>query len=579
MLANGDVKIGSSFAGWSLMLLFATTVSQMPSHAQDLAKQDTPGSVPAKRSEEEPGKNSAVTADQIRKALTDAATNLNDLKITVVEKGNYDERTDGRSVPVVFKEMLIHSQSMQVRMDFRNDGNGDDWWKGFKSTKGPLAVAHFNTKTELEECVDMSRELIFADARPMSTGPNGEPRSLHSISKTSHVVNNLLVPLFEFERPWVAHRMNGAPVIDQIARQPLSDWRVLSDEKLGDEEVVVAVIRKQDTISVPLKRHEGKLGLTPVHLGSFAKKYGLMPIRIEASMLYHFQGRDYLLERHPEGKSSLVYEASDFRRFGDVWVPFVGNQCAYRQIETSGKGFAPDDLVDKLLTEGKIRDSGERKLGYGYEWRILDLERIDASSSLWFEPHDGAEVFNTDTRKRYIQGDPIASAKFAARENAIEALIGQPAPDFPDGATWINDKPLTWKSLRGKVVILDFWADSCGPCRNDLPALCHLHDDRGENGMVVIGVHISGSERESIQKIIDEFQLKYPICIDVPNKEEKDADEYVFPGEFTTKFAIGAIPHFVVVDQRGVVRTSLINDFEEVLKAAQELVKVNETKK
>ena len=103
-----------------------------------------------------------------------------------------------------------------------------------------------------------------------------------------------------------------------------------------------------------------------------------------------------------------------------------------------------------------------------------------------------------------------------ARQRAIQALIGQPAPEFPQAATWLNSKPLTWASLRGKVVILDFWAEWCGPCRNDMPRLRDLNDAREANGLTVIGVHPPGSPPEAIKKVIDEFHLDYPTCVDVP---------------------------------------------------------------
>ena len=106
-----------------------------------------------------------------------------------------------------------------------------------------------------------------------------------------------------------------------------------------------------------------------------------------------------------------------------------------------------------------------------------------------------------------------------ARQRAIDALIGKPAPAFPAGATWLNSKPLTWASLRGKVVILDFWAEWCGPCRNDYPQLSLLHDGRESNGFTVVGVHPPGSAPEAVKKVMDEFHLGYPICVDVPPRE------------------------------------------------------------
>ncbi len=518
--------------------------------------------------------DSAGITARIQAALFESAAKLVDLRIVVAEKGDFVQRAADRPVPVVFKEMWMHGKSAQVYMDWRGDGNGEQWWTGFKSIEGPLTTDHLGSLPGFKACVDMTRELPYADSRILDDAPEGKYRTLHTVSQSTSLVANIFVPLVDFNKPWIPpNRLNGSPLVNAIARRPLSAWRLIGDAKLGDEDAFLVEIYQQDPIAIPLKRHTGELVLTPTYLVWFAKNYGMMPLRIEQSMRYGFQGQVYRLERRTDGLGYLVYEASEFKRFADIWVPHKGKQNSYHEKDQS-QGFDPDAITDKLLAEGGMSIPDELELGYGYEWRLIELEHIDPNLNLWFEPQEGAEVFNMDTHNRYVQGDAVASEQFAARDRAIEALVGRSAPEFPQDATWINGEPLTWEALRDKVVILDFWADWCGPCRNDLPQLRELHKNRKDNGLTIIGIHLAGSEPASIKKAINDLQLDYPICIDTDNRGNVHAtDQTLFPSEFAAKFAINGIPHFVIVDRRGIVAASLSNRFKDALAIAESLAK------
>jgi thiol-disulfide isomerase/thioredoxin len=75
-------------------------------------------------------------------------------------------------------------------------------------------------------------------------------------------------------------------------------------------------------------------------------------------------------------------------------------------------------------------------------------------------------------------------------------LIGKPAPEIPGVVAWKNSPPLSLASLRGKVVIVEFWGYWCGPCVYHMPELMERYDKYHDRGLEVIGVHVDLGEDE-----------------------------------------------------------------------------------
>ena len=76
--------------------------------------------------------------------------------------------------------------------------------------------------------------------------------------------------------------------------------------------------------------------------------------------------------------------------------------------------------------------------------------------------------------------------------------VGNCAPEFSDTQEWINSEPLTMESLRGKVVLIDFWTYTCVNCIRTLPFLQEWHDRYADEGLVIVGVHTPEFEFEKI---------------------------------------------------------------------------------
>ena len=97
-------------------------------------------------------------------------------------------------------------------------------------------------------------------------------------------------------------------------------------------------------------------------------------------------------------------------------------------------------------------------------------------------------------------------------------------------------------------MILSFWAEWCGPCRNEMPQLRVLDEGSDLNGLTVIGIHPPGSPLEDIRKVMEEFQLGYPTCIDIAPRADVKAW-----GDLFGQFAVRSLPHAVAVDRQGTI--------------------------
>ena len=116
---------------------------------------------------------------------------------------------------------------------------------------------------------------------------------------------------------------------------------------------------------------------------------------------------------------------------------------------------------------------------------------------------------------------------------------GRPAPEFTlarrDGSL------LSLSDFRGKVVVLDFWASWCKPCRASFPWVREFYKEYKDKGVEIIGMSID-SNRASWEKALDEEQLPWPQVIDETVKGSYRVGEL---------YHVLAVPMFVVVDKEG----------------------------
>lgn len=128
------------------------------------------------------------------------------------------------------------------------------------------------------------------------------------------------------------------------------------------------------------------------------------------------------------------------------------------------------------------------------------------------------------------------SASAFAQQPTIRLVRNpDPAPDFK--LETLDGKPLNLADYKGKIVLLNFWASWCGPCRAEIPDLVELQN-RYKNQLQIFGLLVDDEDRGGIQKFVEESGINYPVAL--------------VPDEMRMQYGgIAALPTSFIVDAEG----------------------------
>lgn len=168
----------------------------------------------------------------------------------------------------------------------------------------------------------------------------------------------------------------------------------------------------------------------------------------------------------------------------------------------------------------------------------LQAEQSAAQGDRTHAAPGAPKLNNTQTNVRaeipddWLEGSSEQRATFAK-------LLGK-APPALNLDQWLNSEPLSLESLKGKVVMLDFWATWCAPCRAAVPKMIALNEKYGPSGLVIIGV-CNPKGVENMRTVAEQLDMDYPLCADTE-------------GKVTEAYSVNSFPDYYFIDRSGKLR-------------------------
>jgi thiol-disulfide isomerase/thioredoxin len=223
-----------------------------------------------------------------------------------------------------------------------------------------------------------------------------------------------------------------------------------------------------------------------------------------------------------------------------------------------------------LINEGMDRHKDE----------VYNRAHDELIKALAAVPNFSSAIFADGRALAYLKQDDAAKARFEQfvkmktgdtpdRQRA-QRYIEQPelararmAPPFE--VTTMDGQKVSLDDLQGKVVLIDFWATWCGPCREALPHVRELAKKFQGQPLVILSVSVD-SEEEKWKKFVAQNEMTWPQYFDGG-----------FPGPIAKMFSVHAIPHTFTIDADGVLQDEQIGDaaiegkLKKLVKRAREM--------
>ena len=163
-------------------------------------------------------------------------------------------------------------------------------------------------------------------------------------------------------------------------------------------------------------------------------------------------------------------------------------------------------------------------------WRLLMVDHVRQSTNL-------------------AQAVESAAAEQALAQT-VAPLEGTRRPDYTLGGS--NGEQVTAADFDGRVVLVNFWATWCAPCRKEMPMLVELHHEYRAKGLEVVGIALD--EVDQARKFAADLGVDYPILVGTTDVMAT-AREY---GNLS-----GVLPYTVLIDREGIIRWTHLGEVKK----------------
>ena len=162
-----------------------------------------------------------------------------------------------------------------------------------------------------------------------------------------------------------------------------------------------------------------------------------------------------------------------------------------------------------------------------------------------------------------------------SQKEALKKVLGDinKAPDFT--LTAMNDSMYTLSKLEGKVVLINFWATWCGPCRMEIPEFNEMHKSYHEKGLEILGISVSDNKKQ-LKNFAKSFAVDYPLLYGGAREMNKIMKDYGGVYAVPSSFLVGkngnivwSYPGAILKNYDPQTFATLVYEIEEELKKGE----------